>query len=149
MTTQQQSSTATATRQHQMVFINLPVADTARSREFFTALGYGFDEQMCQDGTALALELGPNHYAMLLQREFFGGFHTGSTAGEGHHEVLICLSMDTRESVDELVDAAIAAGGREVRSQDEGYMYGRSYADLDGHVWEIMWMDVSAFDEIG
>lgn len=142
-------STATTTRQHHMVFVNLPVADTGRSREFFTALGYGFDEQMCQEGTALGLELGPNHYAMLLRQEFFDGFHTGSTVGEGHHEVLVCLTADSREAVDELVDAAVAAGGREVRRQDEGFMYGRSYADLDGHVWEIMWMDVAAATDTG
>ena len=134
-------TTTTRTR-HQMIFVNLPVADVARSREFFTALGYGFDEEMCNDG-ALALELGPDHYAMLLSREFFGQFHNGPIAEPGHAEVLTCLSAASRDEVDAIVDAAEAAGGRQVRKEEYGdYMYGRSYADLDGHVWEIMWMDV-------
>lgn len=130
------------TRIHQMIFVNLPVADTQRSREFFTALGYGFNEEMCNEG-ALALELGPYHYGMLLQTDFFGQFHDAQVAQPGQHEVLTCLSADTREEVDDLVDRAISAGGRDVRTEEQGdFMYGRSYADLDGHIWEIMWMDV-------
>ncbi len=130
------------TRVHQMIFVNLPVADPARSREFFTALGYGFDEEMCNED-ALALELGPNHYAMLLQTEFFGQFHDAQIAEPGQHEVLTCVSADSREEVEDLVDRAVEAGGRAIRTESNGdYMYGRSYADLDGHIWEIMWMDI-------
>lgn len=136
--------------QHQMIFVNLPVEDTARSREFFSALGYSFDERMCQEGTALALEIGPNHYAMLLQREFFATFHRARTADPDQHEVLLCVSADSREQVDAVVDAAIAAGGTDVRSENEqDFMYGRSYADLDGHIWEVMWMDVAAATDAG
>jgi predicted lactoylglutathione lyase len=125
-----------------MVFINLPVADPQRSREFFTALGYGFNEEMCNEA-ALALELGPNHYAMLLQNDFFVQFHDAQVARPGQHEVLTCLSADSHADVDDLVDRAIGAGGRQVRAQEHGdFMYGRSYADPDGHIWEIMWMDV-------
>jgi len=135
------STTATTTR-HQMVFVNMPVEDVERSRAFFTALGYGFDEEMC-NGEALALELGPDHYAMLLRRDFFAGFHRAETAPAGQHEVLTCLSAQSREQVDAVVDAALAAGGTAVRTEEYGdFMYGRSYADLDGHIWEIMWMDV-------
>lgn len=137
------SEQATTTRTHQMIFVNLPVADTNRSRTFFTALGYAFNEEMCQDGTALALELGPNLFAMLLQRDFFNQFHKAQLAQPGHHEVLTCLSADSREAVDDLVDRAVAAGGAQVRAEEGGdFMYGRSYADPDGHIWEIMWMDV-------
>lgn len=136
------------TTRHQMIFVNLPVADVRASRTFFTALGYEFDEEMCNEG-ALALVLGPDHYAMLLGRDFFAGFHDGATAGPGQVEVLVCLSAESREAVDALVDAAVAAGGRQVRTEDHGYMYGRSYADLDGHVWEIMWMDVEAARSAG
>lgn len=127
---------------HQMIFVNLPVADVARSRDFFTSLGYSFDEQMCQDGTALAMELGPNMYAMLLNRDFFGTFHEQRTAGADDVEVLTCLSASDRDEVDSLVDKAVAGGGTQVRHEENGdWMYGRSYADLDGHIWEIMWMD--------
>lgn len=136
------SDSTVRTRVHQMIFVNLPVADPQRSREFFTSLGYGFNEEMCNEG-ALALELGPNHYAMLLQTEFFGRFHDQQVAQPGQHEVLTCLSADSRAEVDNLVDRAISAGGRDVRTEEYGdFMYGRSYADLDGHIWEIMWMDV-------
>ncbi|MGB5951413.1 MAG: VOC family protein [Ornithinimicrobium sp.] len=136
------SEHAVRTRVHQMIFVNLPVADPQRSREFFTSLGYGFNEEMCNEG-ALALELGPNHYAMLLQTDFFGQFHDEQVAGPGQHEVLTCVSAESRREVDDVVDRATAAGGREVRTDEQGdFMYGRSYADLDGHIWEIMWMDV-------
>jgi hypothetical protein len=136
------SSTQTQARTHQMIFVNLPVADLQRSREFFTALGYGFNEEMC-NGEALALELGPNLFAMLLRRDFFARFHDASQAEPGHHEVLTCLTAESREDVDDLVDGAVEAGGRDVRTdQQDDFMYGRSFADLDGHIWEIMWMDV-------
>jgi len=126
---------------HSMIFVNLPVEDVAASREFFTRVGYSFDEQMC-NGSGLAVQLGPRHFAMLLQRDFFAGFHTARTAARGDLEVLTCLSADSREEVDLVVDRAVTAGGVEGRGQDEGFMYGRTYTDLDGHVWEIMWMDV-------
>lgn len=129
--------------QHQMIFVNLPVADLARSRAFFTQLGYPFDEDFC-DGDALCLRLGPTAYAMLLRRELFDGFHDGTTAGPGDVETLLALSATSREEVDALVDRAVLAGGQDVRSQDLGFMYGRSYADPDGHVWEVMWMDPPA-----
>ena len=148
MTTTQSTQTTQTTR-HQMIFVNLPVADVARSREFFTSLGYRFDEEMCND-QGLALELGPDHYAMLLSREFFSQFHDRPVAEAGTLEVLTCLSAGSREEVDRVVDAAVAAGGRQVRKEEYGdYMYGRSYADLDGHVWEIMWMDVEGARRAG
>src|SRR5688572_5331686 len=136
-TTSETPTTPTATRtRHQMIFVNLPITDVVRSRAFFTALGYGFDEEMCNAG-ALALELGPDHYAMRLSREFFGHSPSGPIAEPGHAEVLTCLSAASRDEVDAIVDAAVGAGGRQVRKEEYGdYMYGRSYADLDGHVWE-------------
>lgn len=136
------SEHSVATRVHQMIFVNLPVADPQRSREFFASLGYGFNEEMCNEG-AVALELGPNHYGMLLQTEFFGQFHDAQVAQPGQHEVLTCLSAESRVEVDDVVDRAVSAGGRKVRTQEYGdFMYGRSFADLDGHIWEIIWMDV-------
>lgn len=131
------------TTQHQMVFVNLPVDDLGRSRAFFTRLGYRFDEDFCDDD-ALSLRLGPTSWAMLLRREHFGRFHDGTTAPPGTASALLCLSAVSRGEVDALVDRAVRAGGTPVRTQDLGFMYGRSYADPDGHVWEIMWMDAAA-----
>lgn len=140
---------AEARTSHPMIFVNLPVADIDASRKFFTAVGYGFDEKMC-NGEALALELGPSLYAMLLRRDFFARFHTATTADPGHHEVLTCLAAGSAEEVDRIVDAAVAAGGKDLRTEQEGeWMYGRSYTDLDGHIWEIMWMDVAAATAAG
>lgn len=142
------ASTATAVG-HQMVFVNLPVADLARSREFFTAVGYVFDERIC-DGNGLGLQLGPNIYAMLLSREFFATFHQAQTVEPGTHELLTCLSAVSREEVDAIVDRAVAAGGTQVGTTEQGsFMYGRSYTDLDGHIWEIPWMDFEAATEAG
>lgn len=125
---------------HRMIFVNLPVADLERSRAFFTALGYRFNEQFCDPERALCLALGDNIYAMLLKPEFFATF-TPNGVSAGGNEALLAVAADSREQVDRLADAAIAAGGTEVRREDQGFMYGRSYADLDGHVWELMWMD--------
>lgn len=151
-TTSSTSTTRTGTpnRTHQMIFVNLPVADVERSKEFFASLGYGFNEEMCQAGTAAALEIGPNIFAMLLGRDFFGQFHTGRMAEPGQHEVLTCLSAQSRADVDDLVDRAVAAGATEIRNeQSADFMYGRSFADLDSHIWEIMWMDVEKAREAG
>ncbi|WP_134323863.1 VOC family protein [Cumulibacter soli] len=130
---------------HHMIFVNLPVADVERSREFFGKLGYSFNEEFCQEGVAASLALGENLFAMLLSRDHFATFHSGATAEPGTHEVLTALSANSRGEVDQLVDAAVAAGATEGRTQEMGeFMYGRSYADLDGHIWEIMWMDPTA-----
>lgn len=126
---------------HDMIFVNLPIADVARSRKYFTDLGYSFNEDFC-DGNALALILGENHFAMLLETEWFGTFHTVGTAdATTAKECLIALSARSKEEVDTLVDKAVSLGGTAGRSQDLGFMYGRSYDDLDGHTWEIIWMD--------
>ena len=134
---------------HPMVFVNLPVADVEASRAFFARIGYTFDPRM-SNGSCLGLVLGPNIYAMLLQREFFAQFHDAQVATGEHVEVLTCLAAASREQVDQIVDAALAAGGREVRREETGdFMYGRTYADLDGHHWEMMWMDVEAATAAG
>ncbi len=130
---------------HRMIFVNLPVRDIDASRAFFTALGYAFNEGY-SDENALCLELGDNLCAMLLRREFFQTFTPREVADAGVvTEVLVALSVDGRDDVDRLVDRAVAAGGTEAREpQDHGFMYGRSYADPDGHIWEILWMDPAA-----
>ncbi|CAM3216070.1 VOC family protein [Tsukamurella hominis] len=128
---------------HKMIFVNLPIADIQRSRDFFTAVGYTINEQF-SDENAVAVELGENIAAMLLKTDFFGTFHESTTAAPGVKETLIALSAESREEVDEIVGRAVAAGGTEGRSEDHGFMYGRSFDDPDGHGWEIMWMDPAA-----
>jgi hypothetical protein len=135
-----------------MIFVNLPVFDLDASRGFFTKLGYAFNEQFSDDN-ALCMAISDEIYAMLLRRDFFAEFTPRSVA-DAHSvsEALFGLSADSRESVDALVDRAIAAGGADVRTMEEKdadgvtFTYGRSYADLDGHIWEIFWMDPTAAD---
>src|SRR4051812_41129227 len=118
---------------HSMIFVNLPVADVNRSRQFFTDLGYTVNEDYSGD-TALTLTLGDNQYAMLLQRDVFDSLHTAQTADAWQtKECVVCLGVETRADVDALVDRALAAGGKTGDAEDDGTMYGRSFHDLDGH----------------
>jgi uncharacterized protein len=125
------------------IFVNLPVKDLKRSMEFFGKLGYTFNPQFTNDDAA-CMVIDENIFAMLLMEPFFQTF-TERTIIDAHSsvEVLIALSSDSRESVDKHVDGAISAGGRKLKTLDYGWMYNRSYADLDGHVWEIAYMDLS------
>ncbi|MFN0281550.1 MAG: VOC family protein [Kineosporiaceae bacterium] len=125
-----------------MLFVSLPVADLARSRAFFHGIGYRFDDRV-GDGDALCLVLGDTHYAMLLRREVFAAFTPRTVADATHtSEVLVGVSAQTRDTVDAVVDGALAAGGTEVRAPVVAgdHLYARAYADLDGHIWEVMWM---------
>lgn len=124
------------------VFINLPVADIPATRAFWTKLGFAFDDNYSDDN-ALAMIIAPGQSAaMLLQRDFFGTFHPKPVADDSAKEVLIGIGADSRDEVDRLVDAAVAAGAVEPRkAQDHGWMYGRSFDDLDGHTWEVLWMN--------
>ncbi|MGB8405414.1 MAG: VOC family protein [Mycobacterium sp.] len=131
---------------HAMIFVNLPVADIERSRKFFTNLGYAFNEKFSSDST-LTLVLGENQFAMLIRRDVFDSLHLAETADASKtKECVICLAVDTRTEVDALVDRAVAAGGTAGDTDDEDFMYGRSYHDLDGHSWQIFWMDRVAGD---
>jgi hypothetical protein len=124
------------------IFVNLPVNDLDKSKEFFGKLGYAFNAQLT-DPTAACMVISDDIYAMLLTHTKFKEF-TKKAVADAHKttEVLVCLSMDSKAKVDELVDAAIKAGATEDRdAQDYGFMYGRSFNDLDGHIWEIIWMD--------
>lgn len=129
---------------HKDIFINLPVKDLAKAKEFFAKMGYTFDSQFT-DEKAACLELGENIFAMLLTEEFFKTFTDKKIAdGTKENEVLIALSCASRERVDDLVSKAVAAGGAEYRKpEDHGWMYERSFRDLDGHAWELVYMDMS------
>ncbi|MBC5764679.1 VOC family protein [Ramlibacter albus] len=128
------------------IFINLPVKDLPRSKAFFESLGFGFNPQFTNEqGACMVINDGAS-YAMLLVEPFFQGFTKKPISdAKKNTEVLICLSCESREEVDELVRKAIAAGGSAPNPvQDHGFMYGHGFEDLDGHVWEVMWMDPNA-----
>ncbi|MFE0177370.1 VOC family protein [Streptomyces sp. NPDC059002] len=127
----------------QMIFVNLAVNDVAASKKFFTELGYGINPQFSSDDCACVV-ISDTIIAMMLSKEHYANFTQKEIADPTKvSETLICLSAESREKVDELVDKAIAAGGTAGKVQDYGTMYGRAYDDLDGHTWEVMWMDPS------
>ncbi|MCF8608554.1 glyoxalase [Gordonia sp. HY285] len=130
---------------HKMIFVNLPVADLDASRAFFTSMGYEFNDNFC-DGDALALVLGDSIVAMLLQRDVYKSFVLGKEVVDAHAAsgCIVCLSAESRDEVDAVVDKAMAAGATAGDTEEHGFMYGRSFFDLDGHAWEIMWMDPAA-----
>jgi uncharacterized protein len=124
------------------IFVNLPVKDLNRSNTFFAQLGFALDPKF-SDERASCLTLGENIYAMLLVESFFQTF-TNKTISDAKKstEVLVCLSCESRAKVDDLVKKAVAAGGRAPREpQDHGFMYGHGFEDLDGHIWELMFME--------
>ena len=129
-----------------LIFVNLPVADLARATAFYRAVGAEKNEQFC-DGTASCMVFSETIHAMLLTHDKFRQFTPKKIAdAKSSSEVLICISADSREAVDGMVGRAQAAGGGvdPCPKQDCGFMYGRSFEDPDGHIWEVMWMDVEA-----
>ncbi|GAU81544.1 VOC family protein [Bosea sp. BIWAKO-01] len=132
----------------QMIFVNLPVKDLQKSMAFFKALGFSFNPQFTDD-TAACMVISDTIYAMLLTHEKFAGFAPQPIADATKvTEVLTCLSRESRGDVDAMVNAAVAAGGKTyAKPQDHGFMYGHGFQDLDGHVWELMWMDPAAVQQ--
>ena len=126
------------------IFVNLSVQDLQRSMAFFAALGFAFNKQFTDD-TAACMVISDDIYAMLLTHAKFREFTRKEIADATEvTEVLTCLSADSKAEVDRLADAALAAGGTEAREpMDYGFMYGRSFQDPDGHIWEVIWMDPS------
>ena len=126
---------------HSQIFVNLPVTDLPRSRQFFENMGYKFNEQFSNEHGA-CLVLGEHSFAMLLTHAFFAGF-TPKPIGDAHQatSVLIALSCPSREKVNELVQLAAAGGATTPRPPvDHGFMYQHGFHDLDGYVWEVFWM---------
>ena len=132
-----------------MIFVNLPVRDLQKSRGFLEALG-AINEPKFTDETAACMKLSDSIFVMLLTHDKFRQFTPRPIAdANAASEVLICLSADSRESVDTAVERGEANGGTADPSpkQDYGVMYGRSVADPDGHIFEIMWMDPAAAEQ--
>ena len=131
----------------QMIFLNLPVTDLAKSKAFYEAVGAANNPAFTDDTAAcMVVEEGSIH-VMLLTHEKWATF-TSKAIPDAHTtaQVLICVSADSREAVDGQVDKAVKAGGKAdpTPTQDYGFMYGRSFEDPDGHIWEVMWMDPTA-----
>lgn len=129
-----------------LIFVNLPVSDLERANAFYEAIGAVKNPQF-SDSTATCMVFSETIHAMLLTHDKFRQFTPKPIAdATASTEVLICLSADNREDVDSVVARAAGAGGRADPGpkQDYGFMYGRSFEDPDGHIWEIMWMDVEA-----
>jgi predicted lactoylglutathione lyase len=127
------------------VFINIPVKDLERSKAFFAKLGYTFNEKFT-DSSAACMVISEHIYSMLLSEARFKDF-TPKTIVDATKstEVLVALAVESKAKVDELADTALKAGATKTREpQDHGFMYERSFNDLDGHIWEIFWMDPAA-----
>ncbi|KQB86453.1 VOC family protein [Corynebacterium lowii] len=135
---------------HDMVFINLPVADVKAAVEFYRALGF-VENQVFRDESTASFEVSDHIVVMLLERERFASFHSRETvASGGPREALVCISMDSAEDVTTLVNRAREAGGLITKEpHEEGPMYGAAFDDPDGHGWELMWMDPEALANMG
>jgi predicted lactoylglutathione lyase len=127
------------------IFVNLPVTDLSKSVEFFTQLGFEFNPQFT-DENATCMIVSDEAFVMLLVKDFFKTFTKKELCETATHtEVIVALSADSREQVDDIVDRALAAGGQPSNEpMDHDFMYGRSFQDLDGHLWEVFYMDPSA-----
>jgi len=128
------------------VYINLPIKDMERSKAFFGKLGFSFNPQFTNEQGACMVVAEGSIYVMLLVESFFKTFTKKAVADATQTtEVLVCLSCESRTEVDELVRKAAAAGGKVPNApQDHGFMYGHGFEDLDGHIWELAYMDMTA-----
>ena len=132
-----------------MIFVNLPVTDLPASMKFYEAVGFTNNPQFTNDQAA-AMMWSDTIVVMLLRHDFWKTF-TSKTIPNAHDtaQVLLCLSHDSQESVDAIVDKAVTAGGKAepTPTQDLGFMYGRSFEDPDGHIWENVYMNMAAVPE--
>ena len=130
------------------IFVNLPVKDLEKSKTFFTRLGYNFNPQFT-DEKAACMVISEDIYTMLLTEPFFKTFTPKDIADATKTtECLVCLSAESKQAVDELISKAEAAGGTIYKqANDLGFMYSHGFHDIDGHMWEIMWMDPSAVNQ--
>ncbi|KOY18099.1 VOC family protein [Paenibacillus xylanivorans] len=128
------------------IFVNLPVKDLKRSVDFFTKVGFEFNVNFT-DESATCMIIGDNIYAMLLVEDRFQSFISKKISNAAETaEVIVALSVESREQVDLIVQAALDAGGKPYNDpQDHGFMYGWSFQDPDDHLWEVSYMDLSSF----
>jgi predicted lactoylglutathione lyase len=134
--------------QSRLIFVNLPVRDLAASTAFFRALGFDFDDRFT-DQSGACMVVSEQAYVMLLVESRFADFTTKPIAdARKSTEAILCVSAESRGAVDALADAALDAGASSANEpMDHGFMYGRSFCDLDGHLWEVMWMSPEAVEQ--
>jgi hypothetical protein len=130
------------------IFVNLPVKNLNSSVEFFTGLGFSFDKQYT-DETATCMVVNEDIFVILLTEEKFQTFTPKPICdARKYTEVLVCLSLESRAKVDEMVAQAVAGGGSTYNEpQDHGFMYAHGFQDLDGHIWELIYMEPSELKE--
>nr|MDZ8073026.1 VOC family protein [Nostoc sp. DedQUE01] len=130
------------------IFVNLAVKDLNQSVNFFKKLGFNFNAQFT-DETATSMIVSEDIFVMLLTHDKFKTFTPKAICDSTKNtEVLLCLSCESREAVDDMVSKAVAAGGTTYNEpQDHGFMYAHGFEDLDGHIWEIMYMEPSAVNQ--
>lgn len=133
------------------IFVNLHVKNVKKSMAFFTGLGFEFNMQFTDEEKAACLVIGENMFAMLLTEEYFTSFTKKEIVDtDKYAEQIIALSAESREKVDEIVNAAVSLGGKIYADPvDHGFMYQWGFQDLDGHIWEIAYMDMSSFEGQG
>ena len=127
------------------IFVNLSVKDLNRSVDFFTKLGFNFNPQFT-DENATCMIIGEDIFVMLLVEKFFKSFTKKEICDTSKNtEAILALSVESKEKVDQMMGKALEAGGSEPREkQDHGWMYGRSFEDVDGHLWEVFFMEETA-----
>lgn len=131
---------------HKQIFVNLAIKDMRRSQAFFKSLGFAFEPKFTNDQGACMI-VGENIFVMLLVEPFFKSFISDKSIVDAtrNAEALVCLSCESRAEVDALVARAVAAGATAPRPpQDHGFMYGHGFEDLDGHIWELAYMEPNA-----
>ncbi|WP_394184745.1 VOC family protein [Metabacillus halosaccharovorans] len=134
--------------QSKNIFINLPVKDVKKSISFFRSLGFEFNAQFTTDDTA-SMIISDNIFALIMTEDRFKEFSKKEIVDTSTSaEAILCLSADNRDQVDKLVNKAVASGGKISNDpQDHGFMYGWGFQDLDGHIWEVVYMDESAMNQ--
>jgi len=137
------------TQADRMLFVTIPVTDVKRSKAFFAKLGFSYDPSFSDDETAAAMPVGEHAVVMLISQERFGEVSKLPAADPRTHALaLFCFSVSSRDEVDTVAAAALAAGGTEADgAEDHGFMYTRSFFDLDGHGWRVMWMNPAAMPQ--
>ncbi|WP_246938492.1 VOC family protein [Bacillus pinisoli] len=131
--------------QAKSIFVNLPVKDLNKTKEFFSKLGFEFNSQFTNE-LAACMIISDNIFAMLLVEDHYKNFTKKEIADTTNSsEAIMALSIDSREKVDEIVNNALKAGGKPSKEpQDHGFMYGWGFEDIDGHLWELFFMDTNA-----
>jgi hypothetical protein len=133
------------------IFVNLHVKNVKQSMAFFTGLGFEFNMQFTDEEKAACLVIGENMFAMLLNEEYFKSFTKKEIVDtDKYAQLTVALSAESREKIDEIVNKAVSLGGKLYTDPvDHGYMYQWGFQDPDGHIWEIVYMDMNALKEQG